>query len=175
MGEKEKFDKLDKKGKEEWMAEAKKDLKGEGMPDEDVEKAAEMFEKNDMDGLMKMKRKMEKKKKDGDKKLAKPMKGEKPVLRLVALSEEGKDESDDRKQMEEEKEKFDKLDKKGKEEWMVEAKKDLKGEGMSDEDVEKAAEMFEKNDMDGLMKMKRKMEKKKKDGDKKLAKPMKDE
>merc|ERR1711874_878769 len=61
--------------------------------------------------------------------------------------------------MEEEKEKFDKLDKKGKEEWMVEAKKDLKGEGMSDEDVEKAAEMFEKNDMDGLMKMKRKMEK----------------
>merc|ERR1711953_1572353 len=83
--------------------------------------------------------------------------------------------SDDRKQMEEEKEKFDKLDKKGKEEWMAEAKKDLKGEGMPDEDVEKAAEMFEKNDMDGLMKMKRKMEKKKKDGDKKLAKPMKDE
>merc|ERR1711874_416111 len=70
----------------------KKDLKGEGMPDEDVEKAAEMFEKNDMDGLMKMKRKMEKKKKDGDKKLAKPMKDEAPKPKKKLVSKKGKGE-----------------------------------------------------------------------------------
>merc|ERR1712070_562757 len=55
-----------------------------------------------------------------------------------------------------------------KEKMMKEAKEDLKKEGLSDEDAEKALDMFKKGDKDGLMKMK-------KEHDKKGKKPKKED
>merc|ERR1711990_1265199 len=107
--------------KEKMMKEAKKELKEEGLSEEDADKALDMFKKGDKDGLMKMKKEhdakkegkkpkkekkedkelVEKKKgkklaeKKKGKKLEKKMEGGKPEKpkRLVTLSEESDEAS----------------------------------------------------------------------------------
>merc|ERR1712014_496430 len=91
-------------------AEAKKDLKKEGLSEEEADKALDMFEKGDKEGLMKMKKEHDKKKggdkKGGDKKgsddkekeLVEKKKGKKLAekkkgKKLVTLSEESDEES----------------------------------------------------------------------------------
>merc|ERR1711990_1354571 len=160
-------------GKEKMMKEAKKELKEEGLSEEDADKALDMFKKGDKDGLMKMKKehdakkgkkpKKEKKeekelaekkkgkklaeKKKGKKlaekkkgkKLEKKMEGGKPEKpkRLVTLSEES-DEASMEKAMKE----FEGASDDDKEKMMKEAKKELKEEGPSEEDADKALDMF---------------------------------
>merc|ERR1712066_118366 len=82
-------------------------------------------------------------------------------------------EDDDMEDMRKAMEEFEKAGPKEKEAMLEEGKKAMKEEGMSDEEVEKAVGMFEKGELDDLMKMKKEMDKKhgKKDKkDKKLRK-----
>merc|ERR1712178_311027 len=119
----EEFEKAGPKEKEAMLEEGKKAMKEEGMSDEEVEKAVGMFEKGELDDLMKMKKEMEKKhgkkggKKGGDKKFA--------------LLSEDDDMEDMKKAMEE----FEKAGPKEKEAMLEEGKKAMKEEGMSDEEV----------------------------------------
>merc|ERR1711990_418651 len=100
-------------GKEKMMKEAKKELKEEGLSEEDADKALDMFKKGDKDGLMKMKKehdakkgkKPKKEKEDKElvekkkgKKLAEKKKGKKLAekkkgKKLVTLSEESDEAS----------------------------------------------------------------------------------
>merc|ERR1711988_1451180 len=141
-------------------------MKEEGMSDEEVEKAVGKFEKGELDDLMKMKKEMEKKhgkkggKKGGDKKLLSEKDGKKgekkgDKKKFVMLSED-----DDMEDMKKAMEEFEKAGPKEKEAMLEEGKKAMKEEGMSDEEVEKAVGMFEKGELDDLMKMKKEMEKK---------------
>jgi len=129
--------------KEKMEGEAREALKEEGLSDKEVNKAMDMFKKNDIDGLMKMKREMEGKggkgkggkgEGKGDKKLA--TKPKKPVPgKLVTLSEE-KDESEERNDMEKAREEYENAspeDKKKMEEMSREA---LKKEGLKDDEVD---------------------------------------
>merc|ERR1719230_1977827 len=115
----EEFEKAGPKEKEAMLEEGKKAMKEEGMSDEEVEKAVGMFEKGELDDLMKMKKEMEKKhgkkggKKGGDKKFA--------------LLSEDDDMEDMKKAMEE----FEKAGPKEKEAMLEEGKKAMKEEGMS--------------------------------------------
>merc|ERR1712203_1134071 len=92
------------------------------------------------------------------KKLEKKMEGGKPEKpkRLVTLSEES-DEASMEKAMKE----FEGASDDDKEKMMKEAKKELKEEGLSEEDADKALDMFKKGDKDGLMKMKKEHDAKK--------------
>merc|ERR1711972_874538 len=69
-------------------------------------------------------------------------------------------EDDDMEDMKKAMEEFEKAGPKEKEAMLEEGKKAMKEEGMSDEEVEKAVGMFEKGELDDLMKMKKEMEKK---------------
>merc|ERR1711874_713207 len=141
---------------------AKKELKEEGLSDEDADKALDMFKKGDKDGLMKMKKehdakkgKKPKKEKKEDKELVEKKKGKKLAekkkgKKLVTLSEESDEES-----MEKAFKEFEGASDDDKEKMMKEAKKELKEEGLSDDDADKALDMFKKGDKDGLMKMKK--------------------
>merc|ERR1712187_722882 len=129
------------------LEEGKKAMKEEGMTEEEVEKAVGMFERGELDDLMKMKKAMEKQhgkkggKKGEDKKLLSEKEGKKgekkggDKKKFVMLSED-----DDME--------------------------DMKKEGMTEEEVEKAVGMFERGELDDLMKMKKEMEKKKKNKEK---------
>merc|ERR1712066_409012 len=128
-------------------------MKEEGMSDEEVEKAVGMFEKGELDDLMKMKKEMEKKhgkkggKKGGDKKLLSEKDGKKgekkgDKKKFVMLSED-----DDMEDMKKAMEEFEKAGPKEKEAMLEEGKKAMKEEGMSDEEVEKAVGMFEKGEL----------------------------
>merc|ERR1712066_1181347 len=128
----EEFEKAGPKEKEAMLEEGKKAMKEEGMSDEEVEKAVGMFEKGELDDLMKMKEDKDKKhgkkggKKGGDKK-------------FTMLSED-----DDMEDMKKAMEEFEKAGPKEKEAMLEEGKKAMKEEGMSDEEV-----------LDDLMKMKK--------------------
>merc|ERR1711972_255069 len=148
----EEFEKAGPKEKEAMLEEGKKAMKEEGMSDEEVEKAVGMFEKGELDDLMKMKKEMEKKhgkkggKKGGDKKLLSEKDGKKgekkgDKKKFVMLSED-----DDMEDMKKAMEEFEKAGPKEKEAMLEEGKKAMKEEGMSDEEVEKAVGMFEKGE-----------------------------
>merc|ERR1711972_719738 len=143
----EEFEKAGPKEKEAMLEEGKKAMKEEGMSDEEVEKAVGMFEKGELDDLMKMKKEMEKKhgkkggKKGGDKKLLSEKDGKKgekkgDKKKFVMLSED-----DDMEDMKKAMEEFEKAGPKEKEAMLEEGKKAMKEEGMSDEEVEKAVGM----------------------------------
>merc|ERR1711988_353558 len=151
----EEFEKAGPKEKEAMLEEGKKAMKEEGMSDEEVEKAVGMFEKGELDDLMKMKKEMEKKhgkkggKKGEDKKFAllsedkdKKKSGKKggngDKKKFVMLSED-----DDMEDMKKAMEEFEKAGPKEKEAMLEEGKKPMKEEGMTEEEVEKAVGMFE--------------------------------
>merc|ERR1711972_1280673 len=143
-------------------------MKEEGMTEEEVEKAVGMFERGELDDLMKMKKEMEKKhgkkggKKGEDKKLLSEKEGKKgekkgdDKKKFVMLSED-----DDMEDMKKAMAEFEKAGPKEKEAMLEEGKK--------------AVGMFERGELDDLMKMKKEMEKKhgkkggKKGDDKKFA------
>merc|ERR1712187_133792 len=155
------FEKAGPKEKEAMLEEGKKAMKEEGMTEEEVEKAVGMFERGELDDIMKMKKKMEKKhgKKGGKKKFAllsedkdekkSGKKGGNGGKKFVMLSED-----DDMEDMKKAMDEFEKAGPKEKEAMLEEGKKAMKEEGMTEEEVEKAVGMFERGELDDLMKMK---------------------
>merc|ERR1712066_895259 len=132
------FEKAGPKEKEAMLEEGKKAMKEEGMTEEEVEKAVGMFERGELDDLMKMKKEMEKKhgkkggKKGEDKKLLSEKEGKKgekkgdDKKKFVMLSED-----DDMEDMMKAMDEFEKAGPKEKEAMLEEGKKAMKEEGMS--------------------------------------------